>query len=482
MVAAAAYRPPPSGSAGGHILEFTGTAAMTQRLTNQRRATLDEEARLRGVISAGATADPRAILRAQFGDNWAGLPGSVLSSFLHGLVTSRPFLQTELKKICAEAHKLPDESGTASAAAGQSSGAFTGETDPPGSDPPAGGVPDFGGDPLGTLDFAGMLTGVFAGAAWNALLDWDDLVAGEIELQGWILARVRNSIENQLATAAGAAVGAVFFDPFGAALVGFAAYLVAVRARAARKYRKLEEHNAAYRARVDAIDARYERLATEHDEVVTRLRNQYTSGCSAAVEGMPAEQHHAGIEQAATTLYAATRRLIIAAPRGRQYPGLTRGQRRLLHARLRVRRTAWLSALGLARAKTCCGEFLDMLDLLVTINRQLLAEADMLAETDWDGIARLLAGDLAAWDRATQNWSSRAEAGIRVCLASYQQPWENLQTDFLAARARLMRARLEALLDLVNKSRRLNHRRPLRSVEVMLEHIKSGKLSFKARD
>lgn len=44
-----------------------------------------------------------------------------------------------------------------------------------------------------------------------------------------------------------------------------------------------------------------------------------------------------------------------------------------------------------------------------------------------------------------------------------------------------MNERLEALLELVNKSRRLNSRKPLRSVTVMLEQIKSGKLSFKPR-
>jgi hypothetical protein len=282
----------------------------------------------------------------------------------------------------------------------------------------------------------------------------------------------------KLPNPSGTAPGALCVDPFEAVLAGSAAYAAAVRIRAAGGHGTLAQYSAAYQVRVEAIDARHDQLAAQHDAVITKLRGQYANGCAAAVEGAPTERLYSGIERAATTLYAATRRLVIAAPGARHYPDLTRGQVRRLRARLRARQARWLKSLEVARGQTHQGEFLDSLSLLVTINRELLTEAGLMTETDWRGIARLLAADLAAWDRATQDWSARAEAAVRGCLASYQRLGQQRQQDYLAARAPLMSRRLEALLDLVDESRRLDQRQPLGSVVVLLEQVTSGMLSF----
>lgn len=429
------------------MVEFADAAAMTGRLVSQRRATLDEEARLRAVIAAGIAASPQTILQNQFGANYAGLPGSVLGNFLHGVKRTYPFLQDELDKI-AEA---------------------------------ADGV-ELDGSPFGGLSLDGFIDGIFIGMIWNAMLDWKAFVAGEIELEGWIETRVKNGIENHLVAVAGGAIGGlVFADPTGAAFVSLAFYLAAVKRRAAIKQEKLDGFNAEYRAKLAAIDARYEQLAAQHDDAVRKLRDQFTSDCEAAVAGLPTEKDFGEIELAAAALYPVTRQLVIVAPRRRHYPGLTRVQEQVLRARLRVQRRGWLRALGATRGNARGGEFLDLLDLLVTTNREVLTDAGLLAATDWGATARRLATDLVAWDRATQSWSLAAEAGIRASLATYQQQGQKLQADFLAARAGLMNERLEALLELVNKSRRLNNRKPVRSVADMLDRIKSGKLSFKAK-
>jgi hypothetical protein len=445
----------------------------TQRLVGQRRTTLNEETRLRAMIAAGITANPQTILQNQFGANYAGMPGSVLQNFLEGVIRTAPLLRKEMEWLGKAAR---------SAAPGTAAPAGTDPADPAGADPAGGGTPDLDGSPFGGLSLHGIVDGIIAGVLWNAWLDWEDLVAGEIVLGGWIKTRVKNSVENQLAAAAGGALGSLLFaDPTGAALVGFAFYFAAVSKRAADKQEKLDRFNAEYRAALADIDERYELLAAQHDDAVRSLRERYTNDCEAAVAGMPTEQDFKEIELAAAALYPVTRQLVIVAPRRRHFPGMTRSQERVLRARLRIRRRSWLRALGTARHKPRGGEFLDLLDLLVTTNREVLTDADLLAETDWDATARRLAADLAAWDRATQNWAASAEAGIRACLATYQQQGQKLQTDFLAARADLMNERLEALLDLVNKSRRLNNRKPLPSVTVMLERIKSGRLSFKPR-
>jgi hypothetical protein len=403
----------------------------------------------------------------------------VLKNFLDGVTRSYPFLREELEHIAARAKTMAG--GGASAFPAGADPADPWGADPSGGDPADGGAPDLDGSPLGGLSMDGLIDGVIAGILWNGLLDWKDFVAGEIALEGWIMTRVKNGIGNQLAAAVGSAFGGMFFDPTGAALVGFATYLLVVQARAAAKQEKLEQFNAEYQAQLAAIEERYEQLAAQHDDAVTKLREQYRSDCEAAMAGLPTEKDFKEIELAAAALYPVTRQLVIVAPRRRHFPGLTRLQERVLRARLRARRRGWLRALGAARGKPRGGEFLDLLDLLVTTNRDLLTDADLLAETDWAAMARRLAADQAAWDRATQNWASRAESGTRACLATYQQQGQKLQTDFLTARADLMNERLEALLELVNKSRRLNNRKPLRSVTVMLEQIKSGKLSFTPR-
>ena len=179
-----------------------------------------------------------------------------------------------------------------------------------------------------------------------------------------------------------------------------------VQVRAAAKQEKLEQFNAEYQAQLAVIEERYEQLAAQHDDAVTKLREQYRSDCEAAMAmaGLPAEKDFKEIELAAATLYPVTRQLVIVAPRRRYFPGLTRLQERVL----RARRRGWLRALGAARGKPRGGEFLDLLDLLVTTNRDVLTDADLLAETDWAAMARRLATDQAAWDRATQNWAFRA--------------------------------------------------------------------------
>ncbi len=345
-----------------------------------------------------------------------------------------------------------------------------------------GGMPELDGSPFGGFTFDGFIEGIIVGAVWNAMLDWKAFVAGEIELGGWIETRITNGVENHLAAVVGGAVGnLVFADPTGAALVSLAFYLAVVQRRAVIRQQKLDQYNADYQAALAVIDQRYEQLAARHDDAVTKLRDQFTSGCEAALAGVPAEQDFGEIEQSAAALYPVTRKLVIVAPRGRHFPGLTPGQQRVLRGRLRARRRGWLRALGAARRKTRGGEFLDMLDLLVATNREVLTDAGLLAAGDWGATARRLAAELVAWDRATQSWSLAAEAGIRASLATYQQQGQKLQADFLAARAGLMNERLEALLELVNKSRRLSNRKPVPLVADMLDRIKSGKLSFKPK-
>ncbi len=457
-------------------LHFAEVAAYAQAITDQRRLTAVDHESLRAAVEAGIS--PNAALIDDLA-KWTGMPNDLLQNYLNALRMVTPLLTGETIDL---AEAVRQHYAHAAANAGSAPGDPTqGIPDPAGL--PADGAPvdgaDLGG--LGGLTLESLADGIAISVLWVAILDWKDLVNGEIELVNWLGQRVMNATQNQVAIAIGSSIG-MAAGPIGAVAGAVIGVLAATAARAAYRTWQGERDNLVYQAEREACDAAFGDLCRELNQQIGGFRTQYRADCARALAGMPEEGDYPDIRQSATATFTATRNAVLLLPRRRQFPGhLTARQRHLLRAQLRRRRDQWLGELDAAARDMAAGKFLDALYLTITINRALVNQFDELITVDWAQLSTGLSAVGPAWENDRKAWLRKSMQGVQQSLATYQNAADKHYRAFLAEKEALMQRRLKALLTLVNGFRKRRSRRPLRSTSELLDYIRSGRTKLKAR-
>jgi hypothetical protein len=485
-------------------IHFASAIVHTSAVLDQRRLTAVDQDSLRIAIAVGISPNA-ALLTEDDLARWTGLPNSLLKSYLNALRMVTPLLTKETISIAKAAREqyaralaaavahanggVPDPLSAGAGDPGYDPAGGVGSFDPsPSLADPAGGIPDPAGMPtggvspdvsgLGGLTLEGLVSGSLISAVWVAILDWEDLRGGEIEIGHWIGQRLFNSAQNQVAAAIGSTFGAILGGPLGAAVLGFAAVALATGARAAYRNWQGSEDNLVYQAERATCDAAFGDLCSQHDDRILHLRALYQADCERACAWEPKEEDYADIEWATTAIFEATRNAVLVLPRRRQFPGnLTARQRRLLRRQLRARRKQWLVSLDAAMVQIAGGKFLDALNLALTINQAILNQFSELIIVDWAQISTRLSAAGAAWEQDRKSWLARSMQGTQLHLAAYQSASDAQYRSFLTEKDKLTRRRLDALLVLVNKFRRRTSRRPLRSTSELLEYLRAGRIN-----
>lgn len=502
------WRPPQSRRASGRPwvgapsvadkIHFASAIVQTSAILHQRRLTAVDQGSLRSAVAAGISPNA-ALLTEDDLARWTGLPNSLLKSYLNALRMATPSLTKETIDIAKAAREAHERAHATAAAHGNASGqdpdsagpgdpgyapaGNAGPVDPSqGSADPPGGVPDPGNvDPdasgLGGLSLDG-LTMPLISVVWVAILDWEDLRAGEIEIGHWFAQRIVSIVQGKVAFAIGSTVGGMLAGPLGAAVLGFAANAMVIGAKAAYRNWQGSQDNLVYQAERAACDAAFAELCGQHDDWILRFRAVYQADCERACGWEPKEEDYADIEWATTAIFEATRNAVLVLPRRRQFPGnLTARQRRLLRRQLRARRKQWLVSLDTAMVQMADGKFLDALNLALIINQAILNQFNELIVVDWAQISTLLSAAGAAWEHDRKSWLARSMQGVQMHLAAYQTAADAQYRSFLTEKDKLTRRRLDALLVLVNKFRGRTSRRPLSSTRELLEYLRVGRIN-----
>lgn len=474
-------------------IHFASAIVHTSALLDQRRLTAADQDSLRSAVAAGISPNA-ALLNEDDLARWTGLPNSLLKSYLDALRLATPTLTKETIDIAHAARERYERAHAAAAARGNASGSGpdpAGAGDPgyaPAVDPaqgsadPPGNVPDPGDVDADVSGLGGLslddLAMPLIGVVWVAILDWEDLRAGEIEIGHWFAQRIISMAQGKVAFAVGSTLGGMLAGPLGAAVLGFAASAMATGARTAYRNWQGGQDNLVYQAERAACDAAFCDLCSQHDDRILRLRGVYQADCERACSWEPKEEDYADIEGATTAIFEATRNAVLVLPRRRQFPGhLTARQRRLLRRQLRARRKQWLVSLDAAMVQMAGGKFLDALNLALAINQAILNQFAELIIVDWAQISTRLSAAGAAWEQDRKSWLARSMRGMQLHLAAYQSAADAQYRSFLTEKDKLTRRRLDALLVLVNKFRRRTSRRPLRSTRELLEYLRAGRIN-----
>jgi hypothetical protein len=473
-------------------IHFASALVHTSATLDQRRLTAVDQDGLRAAVAAGISPNA-ALLDADDLARWTGLPNSLLEIYLKALRMATPALTKETIDIAKAAREVYERAHATAAAHGNASGSdpdsagaadpgYAGPADPQGSADPSGGVPDPGNADTDISGLDGLtldgLTIPLIGMAWVAILDWEDLRTGEIEIGHWFAQRIINIAQGKVAFAIGSTVGGMLAGPLGAAVLGFAASAMATSARAAYRNWQGSQDNLVYQAERAACDAAFDDLCSQHDDRILHLRAVYQADCERACSWEPKEEDYADLKWATTAIFGATRNAVLVFPRTRQFPGnLTARQRRLLRRQLRARRRQWLASLDAVTVQMASGKFLDALELTLTINQAILNQFNELIVADWAQISTRLSAAGAVWEQDRKSWLARSMQGVQLHLAAYQSAADAQYRNFLTEKDKLTRRRLDALLVLVNTFRRRISRRPLMSTGELLEYIRAGRIN-----
>jgi hypothetical protein len=478
-------------------IHFASAIVHTSAILDQRRLTAVDQNSLQAAVAAGISPNA-ALLNEDDLARWTGLPNSLLKDYLNALRMATPTLTKETIDIARAAREVygrvhatpgghrnvngsdPDSAGVGDP--GYAAAGDAGPVDPQGSADSPGSVSNPGGtDPdvagLGGLTLDGLAIPMI-GVVWVAILDWEDLRAGEIEIGHWFAQRIISVAQGKVAFAIGSTVGGMLAGPLGATVLGFAASAMATGARSAYRNWQGSQDNLVYQAERAACDDAFGDLCSQHDDRILHLRAVYQAGCERACGWEPKEEDYADIEWATTAIFEATRNAVLVLPRRRQFPGnLTARQRRLLRRQLRARRKQWLASLDAATVQMADGKFLDALNLALTINRAILNQFNELIVLDWAQISTRLFAAGTIWEQDRKSWLARSMQGVQLHLAAYQSAADAQYRSFLVEKDKLTRRRLEALLVLVNKFRKRTSRRPLRSTSELLQYLRAGRIN-----
>ncbi len=483
-------------------IHFASALVHASAILDQRRLTTVDQDSLRATVAAGISPNA-ALLNEDDLARWTGLPNSLLKSYLDALRMATPMLMKETIDIAKAARERYERAHATAAAQGNASGpdpdpagasdpgyasaGGAGPADPSqGSADPPGSVPDPGYVDTDVSGLGGLSLDDVAmpliGVVWVAILDWEDLRAGEIEIGHWCGQRILSIVQNKVAFAIGSTFGGMLGGPLGAVVLGAAATVMVSGARTAYRNWQGSQDNLVYQAERAACDAAFDDLCSQHDDRILHLRAVYQDGCERACAWEPNEEDYADIEWATTAIFEATRNAVLVLPRRRQFPGnLTARQRRLLRRQLRARRKQWLVSLDTATVQMAAGKFLDALNLALTINQASLNQFNELIIVDWAQVSTRLSAAGAAWEQDRKSWLARSLQGVQLCLAAYQSEADAQYRSFLAEKEKLTKRRLDALLVLVNKFRRRTSRRPLRSRSELLEYLRDGRIDVAKR-